>query len=88
MSSKLTVGFLIVFSILGLCLTILLVYINLPLFVNTSVSAYEYFGKPINCLVKHKELKQFAENICWINGTFNNRNVSKCKNREKYLGMM
>lgn len=81
MHTKLTVVFLLVFSVLG---TYFAAFYETPhctfLSISFSVSAHEFFGKPINCIIGDKDLQTFAENNCWINGTFTMRNVTKSKN--------
>lgn len=39
------------------------------------VTARELFGKPVDCYITDKSLKDFADSLCWINGTYINRKL-------------
>lgn len=48
-----------------------------------SVSVQEFFGIPINCIVRDNKMKMYAQSLCWINGTFTRRGINMT---ETYVG--
>lgn len=61
LNTKLTVTFLLAFSVL--------------------VTAYEFFGKPMDCYLQESSMKAFVDNLCFINGTFIVKNIKGILNK-------